>query len=47
MQCWPIALDATCEVANNVEYASTSFYIVESLEMWHATLGHLNVASTK
>jgi hypothetical protein len=36
-------LDAECE---NMNKASTSFaYIVESLDLWHGRLGHVNVAS--
>jgi hypothetical protein len=38
-------LDAECE---NMNKASTSFaYIVESLDLWHGRLGHVNVASIK
>jgi len=35
-------LDATCEVVNNVENASSSIYIAKSSEMSYARLGHLN-----
>ena len=38
-------LDVTCEVANNVENASSLTYIDTSLDMWHARPGYLNLAS--
>ena len=38
-------LDAECE---NMNKASTSLaYIVESLDLWHGRLGHVNIASIK
>ena len=38
-------LDANFDGMNNIGISST--YIVESLDLWHAILGHVNVASIK
>ena len=40
-------LNTAYEVANNIDKTCTSVYIVESLEMWHAILRHLNTNSIK
>ena len=40
-------LDANSKVANNGEYIYKFTCIAKSLKIWHARLGHLNVAFVK